>query len=600
MLDQRVYRAAFLPALVALALAAFSLADRPAASTSRLAPDSFDVTRAFGTTRGTPARDSLLELADSYPDRKPGSTGDTALAGRVARIFADNGFDVRRSTREGRTADGKVDLSTVVGVRAGLSSRRIVVLAHRDALGSPATAELSGTAALLELARVFKTRELTKTLVLVSTSGGTGGAAGARAFAESNGAEVDGVLVLGDLASAHVRKPWVVPWSNGGKPAPLGLERTVEAAVRREVGIDPGGARAASQWVRRAVPFTPSEQGELLAAGVPAVMLQISGELGPSPGAPVRSAHFEELGRAALRAVSGMDAGSTRALARGPDGIGTLDNVLPGWAVRMLVLALLLPALLTAVDAFFRARRRRLRMRRWIGWCLIGAAPFLLGWAWLRLLQLVGGVDAPAAPVLPSAAPLDGVAAVALASSALVVVLGWLGVRPVLMRWLVGGPGHPAAGGAAGAVGVVLCGLTGAIWLANPYAALLLVPAAHLWLLAVNPSPPTRAWGWMAGAVVAGGLLLPALVLLYYSVALRLDPLELAWTAALAVAGGHVSVWGAAALSVLAGCFAAVVTILRARGHVEQLEEPEPVVTRGPASYAGPGSLGGTESALRR
>lgn len=599
MLDQRVYRAAFLPALVALALAAFSLADRPAASTSRLAPDAFDATRAFGTTRGTPARDSLLELADSYPERRPGSAGDMALAGRVARIFADNGFDVRRSTREGRAADGKVDLETVVGVRAGLSSRRIVVLAHRDALGSPATAELSGTAALLELARVFKTRELTKTLVLVSTSGGTGGAAAARAFAESDGAaEVDGVLVLGDLASAHVRKPWVVPWSNGGRPAPLGLERTVEAAVRREVGIDPGGARAASQWVRRALPFTPSEQGELLAAGVPAVLLQISGELGPAAGAPIRSAHFEELGRAALRAVSGMDAGSTRALARGPDGIGTLDNVLPDWAVRMLVLALLLPALLTAVDAFFRARRRRLRMRRWIGWCLIGAAPFLLGWAWLRLLQLVGGMDAPAAPVLPRAAPLDGVAVLALFSSALVVALGWMGVRPVLMRWLVGGPGHPAAGGAAGAVGVVLCGLTGAIWLANPYAALLLVPAAHLWLIAAAPG--NRARGWTAAAIVAGGLLLPALALLYYEIALRLDPLELAWTAALAAAGGHLSVWGAAALSVLAGCFAAVVTIVRERGHVERQDEPEPVVTRGPANYAGPGSLGGTESALRR
>jgi hypothetical protein len=597
-LDQRVYRAAFLPALVAIALAAFSLADRPAPSTSRLAPIAFDATRAFGSSRGAPARDTLRELAASYPRRQPGSAGDMSLAGRVARIFAVNGFDVRRSTRTGRTADGKVDLETVVGVRAGLSSRRIVILAHRDALGSPAVAELSGTAALLELARVFKTRDLTKTLVLVSTSGGSAGDAGARELVESEGGEVDGVLVLGDLASAEVRKPWVVPWSNDGRPAPLGLQRTVEAAIRQEVGAAPGGARAASQWARRAVPVTTSEQGQLLSAGLPAVLLQISGELGPAADAPVRRSHFQELGRAALRAVTAMDAGSARTLARGPDGVVTLRNVLPAWAVRMLVGALLLPALLVAVDAFFRARRRRLRMRRWVAWCLVGAVPFVLAWAWLRVLELIGGVKAPLAPVVPSAVPVDGAAVAVFLSSLLVVALGWYGLRPVLLRWVVGGTGHPAAGGAAGAAGVVLCGLVGLVWLFNPYAALLLVPAAHLWLMAAAPGG--RLNGWAAAAVVAAGLLLPALVVLYYSLALDLDPFELGWVAMLATAGGHVSLWTVLALSVLAGCLAAVVTILRARRHVERLEEPEPMVTRGPASYAGPGSLGGTESALRR
>src|SRR5207248_2379370 len=75
-------------------------------------------------------------------------------------------------------------LRDVVGVRAGLSERQIVVVAHRDALWRPATADLSGTAALLELARVFNGRTLNKTLVLASTSGGSGGAAGAAALAD--------------------------------------------------------------------------------------------------------------------------------------------------------------------------------------------------------------------------------------------------------------------------------------------------------------------------------------------------------------------------------------------------------------------------------
>ena len=56
--------------------------------------------------------------------------------------------------------------------------------------------------------------------------------------------------------------------------------------------------------------------------------------------------------------------------------------MLPDWAVRLLVGTLLLPALLTAIDAFFGARRRRLPVARWLG---VGRrarrVPFLLALA---------------------------------------------------------------------------------------------------------------------------------------------------------------------------------------------------------------------------
>jgi hypothetical protein len=39
---------------------------------------------------------------------------------------------------------------------------------------------------------------------------------------------------------------------------------------------------------------------------------------------------------------------------------------------------------------------------------------------------------------------------------------------------------------------------------------------------------------------------------------------------------------------------------MRTRRRVTANAEPEQLRTRGPATYAGPGSLGGTESALRR
>ena len=54
--------------------------------------------------------------------------------------------------------------------------------------------------------------------------------------------------------------------------------------MRREAGR-PGGSRATAQWIRRALPFTVSEQGVIADASLPAVMISASGERGPRPNA---------------------------------------------------------------------------------------------------------------------------------------------------------------------------------------------------------------------------------------------------------------------------------------------------------------------------
>ena len=169
MLNGRLYRAALLPFLVALAVAAFSLTARPLPLTSTLAPDAFDGARALA---------SLKSLATEFPDRSPGSAGDDALAERVAHTLeglggaAGGGFHVRMRHFGAQTIDGKRTLTTVIAQRAGASGGTpIVILAHRDANRTPGSeAELSGTAALLELARVFAARETERTIVLVSTA----------------------------------------------------------------------------------------------------------------------------------------------------------------------------------------------------------------------------------------------------------------------------------------------------------------------------------------------------------------------------------------------------------------------------------------------
>ncbi len=606
-----MYRTAFLPALVALFVAAFALADRPDPARSPLNADAFDGARAFGAG-ASPAPESLLGMARAFPSRRPGSAGDAALADRVERVLAAReagtrrpAFEVRRIVTRGRTLDGRGDLVTVVGTRPGLSNRRIVVIAHRDALGRPALAQLSGTAALLELARVFRTRELRKTLVLVSTSGATTGFAGARAWARTAaGGPVDAVLVLGDVAGARIRKPWVVSWPGSAGAPPLGLERTVQAAVRTEVHTDAGGFRAAGQWMRRAVPVTVSEQGPVGADGLPAVLLSESGERGPEDGTPVLEPRLDAFGRAALRAVSAVDAAGSEdepAFADEPGGIVTLRNVLPDWAVRIVIGALLLPALLAALDGFFRARRRRVALGPWLRWLALSALPAPVAWLWLRALGLTGLLDAPDGPVLPDAFPLHAAGIAALASAALVAAGAWWAARALSARaWPPIQRAPAAAGGLAAVSGAWICGLAALAWIPNPYAAAVLVPAAHLWLFAA--APESGLGGWRAGAVVAAGLALPAFLVLYFGLALGLGPVGLTWTAALAAAGGS-GFWTTLLLGGLAAALAGLLRVLTARRRAARVvgdDGRQDLRTRGPLSYAGPGSLGGTESALRR
>ena len=82
--------------------------------------------------------------------------------------------------------------------------------------------------------------------------------------------------------------------------------------------------------------------------------------------------------------------------------------------------------------------------------------------------------------------------------------------------------------------------------------------------------------------------------------ALDAGPLELARMWLLATAGGHVTAWAALAAGALTGAFLLLVRVLAARRHVDRAAPPAKPQTRGPRTYAGPGSLGGTESALRR
>ena len=594
MADPRLYRAALIPVLFALVLVAFSLENRPRPLRSALAPDAFTGDRAFDRAYGAGA-----SLAGRFPDRRPGSLGDERLADLVERQFRDvRGFRVRTTVHDGETIDGRRSLRTVIAERSGTIDDRIVVVAHRDAAGTRAEAELSATAVLLELARVFGApRKTQRTLTLVSTSGGSGGAAGAARLAEDLRGPYAGVLVLGDLASRKLRTPLLATWSNELGGAPLRLRTTLQEALTLETGSGAKPPRALSQFVRLAMPGTFGEQGALLADGLPAVALSIGGDRPPPAGAPISRDRVEEFGRVALRVVTALDA-APRGRPVNPrassSDLVTSRKVLPGWAVRLFTGVLLLAPFVVAIDALAAVRRAREPVLTWLAWTLATAMPVLLAALFAIAIASVGLLTAtPSAPVAPEALPAQ---APALLAVLLVLVLGWVWLRPALLRVTRTGrdPSAPAAGVV---VLLVAVAVAIAVWVRNPYAAATIAPGLHVWLFAL--APELRMRRTLRVALVALGVVPVALVAGAVAHTLGLGPLDAAWEALLVVAGGHASLLGVLLWSLLAGCAAAALTIAL-RGEAPHSGPDVPITVRGPRSYAGPGSLGGTESALRR
>jgi hypothetical protein len=142
---------------------------------------------------------------------------------------------------------------------------------------------------------------------------------------------------------------------------------------------------------------------------------------------------------------------------------------------------------------------------------------------------------------------------------------------------------------------VVLCVVTLVIWLQNPYAAALLVPALHLWLWAIDSDLalplPARLLMVAAGAVPV------ALLVAYYGHSLGFTPVGLIWEAALLVAGHAVSLVSLLLWSFVLGCMAtaATIVVMAARRPVPVAAKPVSQV-RGPAGYA----LHEPGSAIRR
>src|SRR2546421_7047753 len=129
MLEPRIYRAALLPALLAVAVVMFAVAPRPEPVRSSLAPDGFDGLRAAALDK---------QLLKAAPERTPGSRDDAAAAAFVLQRFRQvEGGQVAEQRFNGTFGGADVTLRNVSLVLPGRSDRRVVLVAPRDCAAGP-------------------------------------------------------------------------------------------------------------------------------------------------------------------------------------------------------------------------------------------------------------------------------------------------------------------------------------------------------------------------------------------------------------------------------------------------------------------------------
>ena len=437
MFDPRIYRAALLPAIAALAVVMFSFQPIPNPLPPPVATPTFDGSEAARTAR------SIVSLA---PDRTPGSDGDRAVADLVEERFTGiEGGQVSTQTFDSSFDGEDVTLENVILTLPGISDRTILVVAARDAPeGTGATTSASATSTLLGLADDLGRSRRNKTMIFASTDGGGDGTEGVEELIDAlpQPENVEAAFVIAQPGVPEPKAPFVIGAGSGPDSPSAQLVQTArDIATAKFAERDP----APGPWVglsRLAFPGGLGEQVALRRAGIEALGISAHGER-PVPAADagpeaISSETLDASGATMLELLLTLDH-TDEPIDEGPDEyIRIGDNLVPGWTLSLLAVALLLAPLLTAGDTWLREHRNDWRVRKTLFWA---GERVLIPFAALLLV-----------PIALAAVTLDirsTVGVTALALICIAVLALWAGPLP----WRGGGLSLPAlyrVGGWAG------------------------------------------------------------------------------------------------------------------------------------------------------
>lgn len=358
--------------------------------------------------------------------------------------------------------------------------------------------------------------------------------------------------MISQPGAAAPRQPYVVASATSERSPPVQLQRTADLAVETQVGTPPRAPSAFAELARLAFPSGLGPQAPLIADGVDAVAISSAGEAPLEPSSDqvddLSAQTLDGFGRAVQSSIGAADAAA--GLDRGPTAyVGVADNLVPGWSLALLALALILPAAVAAIDGCARAARRSQPIGAAITWAAARALPLLGGLAILYGLAVVGLIPRPDYPFDPRSEPVGARAIVALSLIAIAAAASALVGHRLRTGAAAATESAPVALGAIAAAGCL------AIWLANPYLGLLVAPAAHVWLLAERGGVA----GFAASAVAAIVAMLPGLLALG-SVAGALElGADAPWTYALMIADGQIGLGVAAPACFVIGSLAGAI-----------------------------------------
>jgi hypothetical protein len=509
--NARLYRIT-LAGAVLVALAVSFTVTRPEAL-PQPPPPAFD--RASATALAS-------DLATQIPDRRPGTTGAERAAAWVASHLKAYGYRVVRDRFTARIPGrGEVPLQNLTAAARGRTGRTIVVVAYRDDPGDGpgANANASGTAALLELARLYGSAARTAgggaltpthTLVFVSTDGGAFGSLGADHYATRPGVNQRTLAAVNLAAVAGKARMRLEIGGAERSPSPE-LVATATKRARELTGRSPRHTGVFGQLVDLGFPLSLYDQGPFLSRGIPALTLTTANVRPPEPfgDAPERMSTLRlgQIGATAQALVDSLDQGLE--LQPGPSSFLVLGSrIVAGWAIEIALIALAVPVLVAVADLLWRRRllgfelasSARAQLRR-LGFWLFAVVVF---WAFAGAGLWVEGEPRPLSPFSAAAGDWP---ALAVAAYLAVMAGGWLVAR---LR-LRGGNADPTeeVGAYVVALATLAAASAGTVG-ANAYALLFLLPSLHAWLWLLQAR---RARLWLRAGLFAAGFVGPLIIL---------------------------------------------------------------------------------------
>jgi hypothetical protein len=335
-------------------------------------------------------------------------------------------------------------------------------------------------------------------------------------------------------------------------PAPT-IVATATARILEQTGVRPHHPGFFGQLVDLGFPFTLYEQGPFVARGVPAITLTTGGNRPPSAfgdttgrlGRP----KLVKMGRAAQELLGSLNQGLEVAQRPTTD-VWVGDRRIRGWTLELVLIALLAPFIVAAVDLFALGRRHGVRLlpairalRSRLAYWGFAAIVFTC----FRLLGAFG--SGPPRPPNPATSFAGDWPVIALLGFVVVVAVGWIVARDRLVPRRPVTSEEQLAGQTVALLALAIVGLL--VVSTNPFALLFVLPALHVWLWLPQRQ---RSAGPVRIGLFTLGIAGPAIVLL--SLAWRYGlGLDAPWYLVLLVVVGYVKT--TPVLIVLAGAAAA-------------------------------------------